>query len=196
MKYLALMPLTHTQYFTIPSPLSKRNDNYYPLTLFISILWIWAYAYVIVWFTYDISVAVLGSKFSIIPTFIYPIGVSFRDVKKFKDFEIALQIFKSELPDQEISLAESYSPQIFQMTGCAGISWLLFTMATGKKVIFYNDTIQYQVPILIIIILQKYSALVRNRFKTSNDLFKANCYSYVFFVLVVLVIDFRVVLFG
>lgn len=83
LKYLALMPLTHTQYFTIPSPLSKRNDNYYPLTLFISIIWIWAYAYVIVWFTYDITTSVLGSKFSLIPMFIYPIGVSFRDMKKF-----------------------------------------------------------------------------------------------------------------
>jgi hypothetical protein len=141
LKYLALMPLTHTQYFTIPSPLSRRNENYYPLTLFISVFWIAAYAYVIVWFTYDITIMVLGSKFSLIPMFIYPIGVSFRDMKKFQDFEIALQIFKSELPDQEISLAESYSPQIFQMTGCAGISWLLYSSATNKNVIFYNETI-------------------------------------------------------
>lgn len=110
LKYIALMPLTHTQYFSIPSPLSKRNDNYYPLTLVLSIMWIWAYSFVIVWFTYDITTQVLQSKFSLIPMFIYPIGVSFRDMKKFQDFEIALQIFKSELPDQEISLAESYSP--------------------------------------------------------------------------------------
>ena len=81
------------------------------------------------------------------------------------------------------------------MTGCAGIAWLLFTMATGKKVIFYNDTIQFQVPILIAVILLKYSTLVRNRFKTSNALFKANCYSYVFFVILVLVIDYRALLF-
>lgn len=99
------------------------------------------------------------------------------------------------MPDQEISLAESYSPQIFQMTGCAGIAWLLFTMATKKKVIFYNDTIQYQVPILIAVILLKYCILAKNRFKTSNALFKANCYSYTFFVILVLVIDYRTVLF-
>jgi hypothetical protein len=52
----------------------------------------------------------MNLKFSIIPMFIYPLGVSIRDVKKFDDFKIALEVFKEELPDQEISLAESYSP--------------------------------------------------------------------------------------
>ena len=35
------------------------------------------------------------------------------DFKKFDDFKEALEVFKKELPDQEISLAETYSPQIF-----------------------------------------------------------------------------------
>lgn len=109
LKYLFLLPLTHTQYFTIPSPLSKRNDNYYPLSLFASILWIFAYTYVITWFTYDICGA-LKMKYSIIPMFLYPFGVSIRDYKKFKDFQLALETFREELPDQEISLAETYQP--------------------------------------------------------------------------------------
>ena len=56
LKYLFQMPLTHTQYISIPSPLSKRNDNYYPLTLVQSVLWIFVYTFVIVWFTYDVTV--------------------------------------------------------------------------------------------------------------------------------------------
>jgi len=54
--YIFMIPLTHTQYITIPSPLSHRNDNYYPLTLAMSTLWIFAYAYIIVWFTYDLTI--------------------------------------------------------------------------------------------------------------------------------------------
>ena len=107
-----------------------------------STLWIFAYAYVIVWFTYDLTVA-MDWKFSYIPMFLYPFGVSVRDLKKFKDFELALEVFKNELPDQEISLAESYSPQIFQMTGLAGFAWMIFIMITSDKVKFSNDTIQY-----------------------------------------------------
>jgi hypothetical protein len=106
--YVFCMPLTHSQYITIPDPLSDRNDNYYPLTLFMSTLWIFGFAYVIVWFTYDLTLG-LGWKFSYIPMFIYPIGVSVRDVKKFKDFLLTLERFREELTDQEISLAESYS---------------------------------------------------------------------------------------
>jgi hypothetical protein len=129
--YLFKMPLTHTQFMTIPDPLSKRNENYYPLSILFSILWIFLYTYVIVWFTYDVTVA-LNLKFSIIPMFVYPFGIVLRDVKKFRDFKIAMERFQKELPDQEISLAETYSPQIFQMTGLAGFAWLLNSMITGK----------------------------------------------------------------
>ena len=112
MWYIFLMPLTHTQYLTIPSPLSKINSNYYPLTLLISSVWIFAYAFVIVWFTYDITDAI-GMPFSIIPMFIYPFCVIMRDIKKYVDFNAALDVFERELKDQELSLAETYSPQIF-----------------------------------------------------------------------------------
>jgi len=91
--YILMMPLTHIQYITIPDPLSKRNDNYYPLTIFMSTLWIFLYAFIIVWFTYDISMA-LELKFSMIPMFIYPFGVSVRDFKKFRDFKLAISVFK------------------------------------------------------------------------------------------------------
>jgi len=79
------------------------------MTLLMSVMWIFIYSYIIVWFTYDVTIA-LGLKFSIIPMIIYPIGVSLRDAKKFKDFEEIVKVFKAELPDQEISLAETYSP--------------------------------------------------------------------------------------
>ena len=67
-------------------------EDYYPLTIFLSSLWIFGYAFIIVWFTYDVTVG-LGMKFSFIPMFIYPFGVMLRDLKKFSDFEIALEVF-------------------------------------------------------------------------------------------------------
>ena len=76
----------------------------------------------------------LDLQYSFIPMFIYPFGVSIRDFKKFNDFKLALEVFKKELPDQEISLAESYAPQIFQMTGLAGTAWFLNLMITDTKV--------------------------------------------------------------
>ena len=75
-----------------------------------STIWIILYTFVIVWFTYDVTMGCLQEKFSLIPMFLYPFGVTFRDLKKFEDFKQALDVFKTELPDQEISLAETYSP--------------------------------------------------------------------------------------
>lgn len=140
--YILMMPLTHLQYITIPDPLSKRNTNYYPVTLICSITWICLYCIIIVWFTHDVTEA-LGLPASILPMFLYPFCVSIRDKKKFDDFALSLEVFQQELPDQEITLAETYAPQIFQMTGCAGISWLFYTQATGNTVVFENDSIQF-----------------------------------------------------
>jgi len=190
-KYIIFMPLTWTQYFTIPSPLSKRNDNYYPLTMVCSTIWIIAYTFVIVWFTYDVTEGCLDNRFSLIPMFLYPFGVTFRDIKKVSDFQDALKVFKTELPDQEISLAETYSPQIFQMTGLAGIAWLLYTMATSEQVKFANESIQYQLPILIVVVLSKLTILGINRFKTHKKMFKANCYAYIGFIVIVTILDYK-----
>jgi hypothetical protein len=76
------------------------------------------------------------------------------------------------------------------MTGLAGFAWLLNSMITGKQVQFYNPTIELQVPILIGVILIKYSILLWNGFKTVNGLFKFNVYAYMAFVALVLVLDY------
>jgi hypothetical protein len=82
---------------TIPYP-GKGSESYYPLTLTIAITWIWFYSYLICWFTYSVTKA-FSLHFSIIPMFIYPFGISFRDLKKYTDFRAASDQFKQELPD-------------------------------------------------------------------------------------------------
>lgn len=130
MLYIFLMPLTHLQWITVPSPLSKVNSDFYPLTMILSSAWIFGYTYVIVWFTYDVTVG-LGIPFSILPMLLYPFCVAIRESKKFKDFIMALEVFDKELQDQELSLAETYQPQIFQMTFLAGIAWLIYSSTSG-----------------------------------------------------------------
>lgn len=131
--YIAKIPLTHLQYITIPDPLSNRNKNFYPLSLLMSTMWIFAYSYIVTWFTYELSMKwlymekdaklfentipkptvievkegdevvrsyVIVPMYSLIPMFIYPIGISFRDSKKFEDFEKCMGVFKQELKDQ------------------------------------------------------------------------------------------------
>ena len=110
--YLVLTPLTHLQFYSIPNPMKKGRQNFYPLTLFCSIMWIWFYTWMIVWWTYSVTIS-LGLHFSIIPMLLYPIGISIRDRKKWTDFRLTLKLFKDELHDQEISLAETYSGPIF-----------------------------------------------------------------------------------
>jgi hypothetical protein len=72
---------------------------------------------------------------------LYPIGISIRDRKKWVDFKITLKLFKEELHDQEVSMAETYSGPIFQFTGLLGLAWLLYILIKGENVTFNNDGI-------------------------------------------------------
>ena len=97
--YLLLMPLTHLQYVTIPNPMRGKNgerENLYPITLFMSMLWIWLYSGIIVWWTFDLTVA-LDMKFNVLPMVLYPFGIALRDYKKKVNLEQAIETFREEL---------------------------------------------------------------------------------------------------
>jgi len=93
-----MLPITHLTYITIPHPKSKGKENFYPLTLMISIVWVWGYTFFIVWWTFSISNA-WGVSFSLIPMLVYPLGISIRDRQKFTDFIKVKKLFKDELAD-------------------------------------------------------------------------------------------------
>ena len=82
--YVLLMPLTHLQYISIPNPMRGKNgerENLYPIALFMSMLWIWVYSGIIVWFTFDLTVA-FEMHFNVLPMVLYPFGIALRDYKK------------------------------------------------------------------------------------------------------------------
>jgi len=56
---------------------------------------------------------------------------------------------------------------------------------------FANESIQYQLPILIAVVLTKLSILSYNKFKTHRKMFKANCYAYVGFIIIVVILDYK-----
>lgn len=77
------------------------------------------------------------------------------------------------------------------MTGLSGFAWLLYVIINQEKVQFYSESIKYQLPILIGVVVIKYSILLYNTFQTHKSLFKANIYGYVAFLIVVLIIEYK-----
>jgi sodium/potassium/calcium exchanger 2 len=188
--YIVLAPHTHLQYLTIPNPMRRDKNNFYPVTLVFSMVWIWFYTFLIVWWTWKLSEA-FSIHYSIIPMVFYPLGISIRDRKKFVDFKIAADIFKEELSDHEISLAETYSAPIFQITGLVGFSWFFFIVSTGKAITFKNEGIQYQAPLLLSCIFFKFILLLLNKFKTKKIMFFHNIINYLVFLVAVILIDYN-----
>ena len=95
--YIFLIPLTHLQYISIPNPMRGKNgerENLYPITLFMSLIWIWIYAFIIVWFTFDVTLGFGMKNFNVLPMIIYPFGIALRDYKKKVNLEQAIKTFR------------------------------------------------------------------------------------------------------
>lgn len=104
------------------------------------LVWIWAYCFCIVWWTYAVSVA-YNLNFSILPMIIYPFGIVLRDIKKLDDMHVVLKVFKEQCSDQRLGLAETFSGQIFQITGLMGAMWGLYMQTGVSYISFINDGI-------------------------------------------------------
>lgn len=175
-----MFPIIYLTNITIPDPQAKGKENFYPFTFFMCLVWIWFYTFLIVWWTYRVSIA-WGISFSIIPMLLYPIGISIRDQRKFLDFYQVNKLFKDELADQEVSLAETYSGSVFQITGLMGFAWTFFTIISNSNVSFTNKNISYQTPLLIATIGLKYLVLAFRRFKSGKVMFFFNVANYIAF---------------
>lgn len=187
--YIFSAPLTYTQYISIPNVMVPGRENFYPLALFMSIVWIYAYTFIIVWWTFELSEAFNINR-SIIPLIAYPIGISIRDSKKIVDFLEVKKMFADELTDQEISLAETFSGPIFQITGLVGFTWLIKILSSGGSISFENENIQLQAPLLLVIIVMKYGGILLAKYRTSKKLFAFNSVTYILFTLGALLVDY------
>lgn len=78
-----------------------------------------------------------------------------------------------------------------------GIAWVMYISFKDVAAIsFINEGVQYQMPILIVVVIIKYIILACRRFKTSKKLFYANLVGYTLFLIVVILLDYRIEIFG
>lgn len=194
-KYVMMMPLTVMQHITVPNAMLPGKENYYPLTLLVATIWIWFYSFLIVWATYAVTIA-YNLHFSILPMVIYPFGIVLRDLKKLDDMRVCIRVFSIKCKDQRLGLAETFSGPIFQITGLMGLAWMMYISTTGEPISFINEGIQFQMPLLLFVVIVKYASLVLNKYQTSRKMFYMNVGGYAVFLLAVVLIDYRIEFFG
>lgn len=78
-----------------------------------------------------------------------------------------------------------------------GTAWTLYISFKGKEYVsFINESIQYQMPMLIGVVLIKYILLVCTKFKSSKTLFYVNLTCYLIFLVIIALVDYRIEIFG
>jgi len=78
-----------------------------------------------------------------------------------------------------------------------GLTWTLYISLKGQDYVrFINESIQFQMPMLVFVILIKYLLLVCSKYSTSKRLFYVNLALYLVFVSIIALIDYRKEIFG
>lgn len=78
-----------------------------------------------------------------------------------------------------------------------GLTWTLYISFAGVEYVsFINESIQYQMPMLIVVVVVKYLLLACNNYRTSKTLFWLNLACYIIFVTIIAFIDYRIEIFG
>jgi len=139
-KYCLMLPHLLMQHLSVPNAMLPNRENFYPLTLLMATVWIWLYAFMIVWCTFVVTIA-YDLHFSILPMIIYPFGIVLRDLKKLEDMRQCISTFEIKCKDQRLGLAETFSGPIFQITGLMGLSWMMYISTTGEPLSFINEGI-------------------------------------------------------
>ena len=77
------------------------------------------------------------------------------------------------------------------------MTWTLYISVLGADYIqFMNAGIQYQMPLLLVVVVMKYLILFLKRYRTSHTLFYMNLVGYILFLVAVIVIDYYEEFFG
>jgi hypothetical protein len=82
------------------------------------------------------------------------------------------------------------------MTGLTGFAWIIFGASQGQNISFLNESIKYQMPMLIGTIALKYISLAINGFVAKKSLFYFNLAQYLAFVIIAFIIDYKIEFFG
>ena len=78
-----------------------------------------------------------------------------------------------------------------------GLTWSIYiSFLDADKITFLNEGIQFQMPLLLVVVLLKYIVLFICRYKTSTKLFYINLVGYLIFLVAVYIIDYYQELFG
>ena len=78
-----------------------------------------------------------------------------------------------------------------------GLTWTLYIGFLGADYVkFLNVGIQYQMPLLLVVVLVKYIILACSKYKTSSKLFFINLGGYTTFLVAVILIDYYEEFFG
>lgn len=78
--------------------MAENKEQFYPLTLIMATLWIYMYSFLIVWWTYAVTMA-YDLRFSLLPMILYPFGIMLRDLKKLDDMRVCVKVFKKHCSD-------------------------------------------------------------------------------------------------
>lgn len=137
--YICLMPLTYPLYVTIPNVTIEGKEHLYPVSFFMSIVWIAIYSYLMVWWA-----TICGEIFNIPPNLM---GLIFLSAgTSVPDLLTSVLVARKGFGDMAVS--SSIGSNIFDICVGLPIPWIIKTLIDGKALEVGSDGLFFSIVLL------------------------------------------------
>lgn len=174
MWYLSL-PLMVPMWITIPDPQDPKRQKFFPIAFVMSILWIAAFSYFMVWWatvtgdTLGISDAVMGLTFLAAGTSVPDLITSVLVAKEGKG---------------DMAVSSSIGSNLFDVTVGLPLPWLLYTIINGKSMEVNSVGMGCSIGMLFVMLLLVFLSILVFKWQMTKPMGGVMLVLYVIFVIV------------
>ncbi|KAA0150695.1 hypothetical protein FNF29_05032 [Cafeteria roenbergensis] len=178
--YVAAAPLTYSLAYTVPDVRVKGREGWYPVTFFMSILWIALFSYLMVWWATVIG-ATLFIPESIMGLTFLAAGTSVPDLLT------SVLVARQGLGDMAVS--SSIGSNIFDVTVGLPVPWLIATLVRAAPVAVVSKGLRFSVFLLFCMLAVVIISILLSGWRLSTGLGIAMFLLYGVFVAISLLIE-------
>jgi len=179
MWYLSL-PLMIPMWITIPDPQDKKKEKYFVIAFFMSIIWIAAFSYFMVWWATLIGEAV-GISDAVMGLTFLAAGTSVPD--------LITSVLVAKDGKGDMAVSSSIGSNLFDVTVGLPVPWLIYTAVYQKNIDVNSVGMGCNIAMLFLMLLIVFISILAFKWKMTKPMGGIMLVMYVIFVIVSLLLS-------
>jgi Ca2+/Na+ antiporter len=172
--FIVSLPILTVLVFTVPDPRREGRERFYPVSFFMSILWIAGFTYFMIWFVSAIAFT-LGVPVHILGLTVLAAGTSVPD--------LLTSIIVARQGKGDMAVSSSIGSNIFDVTVGLPVPWMLYSALRGTSVHVQNKALGFSIMVLLLMLMTTVMTIKMNSWVMTKAMGLSMFVLYVMFMI-------------